>query len=58
MDYFDSFDCQLQCEEYGNYYVDWYNDDYYCTHGNYFEDSCDVFSNQLCDDFETLFDED
>lgn len=58
MDYFDSFDCQMQCEDYeSGYYANYYSDDCYCTHGNYFENSYDAPSEQS-DEFEALFDED
>ena len=58
MDYFDSFDCQFQCEEYhgyGGYYPDWYGDDYCCTSGSYFESPWNYPSQD--DDYEMLFDE-
>lgn len=58
MDYFDSFDCQIQCEEYrgyGSYYAECYNDDYFCTSGSYFENPRTYPSAD--DDYEMLFDE-
>ena len=58
MDYFDSFDCQVQCEEcYGDYYANFYNDDHYCTSGSYFEDPITYPAAWDADEFEALFDE-
>lgn len=57
MDYFDSFDCQVQADEYGiynEYYNDCYEDDCYCTRGSYFVESANYPSEYS---FETLFDE-
>lgn len=61
MDYFDSFDCQAQCEEhYSDYYANFYNDDCYCTSGGYFEDPITyaaAWDEEEEEEFEALYDE-
>ena len=51
MDYFDTFDCQVQCEEYYNRYEDFYGCADICTEDFYFE------APTTSADFEKLFDE-
>lgn len=55
MDYFDSFDCQLQCEDYCDFH-DYYGHDYCYTGSSYFESSRAYPT--MDNEFETLFDED
>lgn len=49
MDYFDTFDCQAQCEEYYREYED------LCTKDFYFETANPAQDTEI--DFERLFDE-
>jgi hypothetical protein len=53
MDYFDTFDCQIQCEEYYGRYEDLYSHEDFCTDGFYFEAPTPLIDNS----FEKLFDE-
>lgn len=55
MDYFDSFDCQVQCEESYYDFHDCYGHDYCYTGGSYFESPRTYPS--MDDEFEALFDE-
>ena len=54
MDYFDVFDCQMQCEEYYGLYEDPCANESFCTKDFYFEAPVVTSSD---DEFERLFDE-